>query len=133
MPVTGPGHGIIKTPIWNPQKLTFSGIYLVYSRYMTTWFIYVIYTRYIYLSDDMKTKKYIPGIYQVYDFPGKKHILVCGIYLVYTTFLVPFSCTRYIPGIFLVYLFPRAESICPATESRLGSVHMHTDSGLQGV
>jgi hypothetical protein len=35
----GCGHSFI----WNPQKLTFSGIYLVYTRYMpvTTWSMYV--------------------------------------------------------------------------------------------
>jgi hypothetical protein len=67
----------------------------------------------IYLS--YENRKYIPGIYQVYDFPGKKHI--CGVYLLYT-FLVPFSYTRYIPGI----SFP-SQSVLQ--QNRAWGVHAH--------
>ncbi len=86
--------------IWKPQKVYKNGIYLVYTRHMTTYSIYLeldIPDILVYLSYDNVSQ--MTGIYQVYDI---FHILV--IYLVYTWYI---SChsfevyTGYIPGTYL--------------------------------
>jgi len=85
--------------IWKPQKVYNDGIYLVYTRHMTTYSIYLEYTWYIpVIWQRMSYDRYIPGIYQ-------KRLLVYTWYI--PVIEMPFY-TGYIPGIYLSHEIVRS-------------------------